>query len=88
MDEKELVVYGKKNNQNRTFILRMEEKETHFHISSVAISREVPDIKGYRTPVVVNSKGCLYLFDNEYHLWRYQRDWQCLIKQDVMKSGG
>ena len=70
-----MVVYGNNNKQNRTFILGMEEKDSDFHISSIAISRDVPNLQGFKQAVVVNNKGCLHTFDRDYNLWRYQRDW-------------
>ncbi len=65
------MVYGSSNNQNRTFILRLDDKDMAFHISSVAISKDVPNVQGFKFAAVVNSKGALHTFDKDYQLWRY-----------------
>ena len=89
VDEKELIVYGyhpapdekKEKQQNKTLLLKMEE--TEFHVSSLMFSREIPILKAFKFPSIINSKGALFTFDHDYHLWRFQRDWQCIVKEDL-----
>lgn len=87
VDEKELVVYGHTNGHNRTIILRMDDKEQNFQLSSVTISKEVPTLAGFKNAAVISSKNDLHIFDQNYDLWRYQRDWQTILKVDLSTHG-
>ena len=67
--------------------LRMDDKEQNFQLSSVTISKEVPTLAGFKNAAVISSKNDLHIFDQNYDLWRYQRDWQTILKVDLSTHG-